>query len=582
METPGPFFMRTGREVGIVPAMLETTGSEGRAEARVATAQARLRAGDLHGAFAELKACLKAYPEDGAATAAMGRFLAEHGDAGTAAALLSRAMRMGRTEAARPLARLLAALRPEAWDSRLDEDLRLCLGEATVEAQTLARAVAQTLLLKEPEFDGSAETLEAMGRDPLWLTFLTRCLNVSPAMEARLDTVRTALLLTRGSGGGGRRDLLYALALSGFAAEYLTAAPEDLDSEGEEGLLLNALYRPLTEEEARALESEPPVAELLRRTVEEPAKERALSEALDRFTPGASDRVSAAVREQYERNPYPRWSTPPTPEPGSLGSVITALPGLNRGGFGGRTESLLVAGCGTGFEPIDLARRDPFLRITAMDLSRASLAYGARAAQGLGLSGIQFLQGDILALDQATEQFDVVVSTGVIHHMDRPDVGLARLARVLRPGGVIRLGLYSGRARAVVRLAHKLIRERGWRPVAEDIRAFRAHVLALSETEPLAALRQSEDFYSLSGCRDLVFHVREHRYTPTQLGDLLAAAEMRLIGFEAPPEALTRFREAFGDGADTLDLTLWDRLEQDHPEMFAGMYQFWAQKPDHT
>lgn len=571
--------MRGGPVVGIVPAMLWTTGSEESA-ARVAMAQARLRAGDLHGAFAELKACLKAYPEDGAATAAMGQFLAEHGDAGTAAALLSRAMRKGRTEAAPPLARLLAGLRPDAWDDRLDDDLRLCLREATVEPQTLARVAAQTLLLKQAEFDGTAETLEVMGRDPLWLSFLTRCLNVSPAMEARLDAMRDALVRTRDDEGEGRRALICALALNGFAAEYLAGPPAGLGDEEDESSLLLALYRALTEEEARALETEPPVAELLHRTIEEPGRERKLAETLNRFTSEAPDGVSAAVREQYERNPYPRWSAPPAPEPRPLIAVIAALPGLDRAAFGGRAQSLLVAGCGTGFEPIDLGRRDPSLRITAMDLSRASLAYGARVARDLGLGGIRFVQGDILALDQVTERFDVVVSTGVIHHMERPDVGLARLAGVMRPGGVIRLGLYSERARAVVRLAHQLIRERGWRPVDDDIRAFRAHVLALPETEPLAALRQSEDFYSLSGCRDLVFHVREHRYTPTRLGDLLASAELRLIGFEAPPEALTRCREAFGKGADTLDLMLWDRLERDHTEMFAGMYQFWAQKPD--
>lgn len=559
--------------------MLETTGSDGSAEARVATAQARLRAGDLHGAFAELKACLQAYPEDGAATAAMGRFLAEHGDAGTAAALLSRAMRMGRAEAAPPLARLLTGLKPDAWDDRLDEDLRFCLGEATVEAQTLARVAAQTLLLKQPEFDGTAETLEAMVRDPLWLIFLTRCLNVSPAMEARLDAIRQALARTQGDEGERRRALICALALNGFAAEYLAVPPAGLGDGEDESLLLTALYRPLTEKEAQALKAEPPVDELLRRTVDDPAGERALAEMLDRFTPEASDGVSAAVREQYEHNPYPRWSAPPAPEPRSLGAVIAALPGLDQAAFGGQAQSLLVAGCGTGFEPIDLARCDPSLRITAMDLSRASLAYGARVAWDLGLGGIRFVQGDILALDQVAERFDVVVSTGVIHHMDRPEAGLARLAGVLRRGGVVRLGLYSERARAVVRLAHQLIREKAWRPVDDDIRAFRAHVLTLPETEPLAALRQSEDFYSLSGCRDLVFHVKEHRYTPTQLGELLASAELRLIGFEAPPEALARFREAFGEGADALDLTLWDRLERDHPEMFAGMYQFWAQKP---
>jgi SAM-dependent methyltransferase len=559
--------------------MLGTMGPEGSAEARVATAQARLRVGDLHGAFTELKACLKAYPEEGTATAAMGRFLAEHGDAGTAAALLSRAMRMGRTEAAPPLARLLAGLGPDAWDDRLDEDLRLCLGEATVEAQTLAHVAAQTLLLKQPEFDGTAETLETTGRDTLWLTFLTRCLNVSSIMEARLEAMRDALVRTRGDDGEGRRTLICALALNGFAAEYLADPPAGQGGEDEESLLLTALYRRLTGNEARVLGTEPPVADLLHRTVEEPARERVLADALDRFTPEASDDVSAAVREQYERNPYPRWSAPPSPEHQSLGTVVAALQRLDLAAFGGKAQSLLVAGCGTGFEPIDLARRDPSLRITAMDLSRTSLAYGARVAGELGLDGIRFVQGDILALDQVTDLFDVVISTGVIHHMDRPEAGLARLADVLRPGGVVRLSLYSERARAVVRLAHQLIQERGWRPLDEDIRAFRAHVLTLPETNPLAALRRSEDFYSLSGCRDLVFHVREHRYTPTQLGDLLASAELKLIGFEAPPEALTRFREVFGDGGDTLDLTLWDRLERDHPEMFAGMYQFWAQKP---
>ena len=571
--------MRGGRESGIVPAMLETIGQAEDAEARLAAAQARLRAGDLHGAFAALKACLRTFPEDGAAMAAMGRFLADHGDAGTAAALLSRAMRVGRTEAAASLARLLAGLRPTAWDERLDEDLRLCLAEPTVEAQALAPATAETLLLKQPAFHATAETLEAMGRDPLWLAFLTRCLNVNPPMEARLNAVRDTLLRTRGAEGQGRRDLLCALAMNGFAAEYLAGPPPGLDGEDEEGLLLAALYRALTEEQARALKGGSTVAELSRRTVEAPARERMLARSVDRFTPEVSHGVSAAVREQYERNPYPRWSAPPAPEAQPLGVVVAALPRLDLAAFGGQAETVLVAGCGTGFEPIDLARRDPPLRITAMDLSRASLAYGARAARELGLDRIRFVQGDILTLDGVEERFDVIVSTGVIHHMDRPEAGLARLAGVLRPGGVIRLGLYSDKARTVVRRAHRLIRDKGWRAVDEDIRAFRAHVLALPDTDPLAALRDSEDFYSLSGCRDLAFHVREHRYTPMQLRDLLASARLELVGFDAPSTASARFREAFGPHADTLDLTLWDRLEHDHPEMFAGMYLLWAQKP---
>jgi SAM-dependent methyltransferase len=438
------------------------------------------------------------------------------------------------------------------------------LGEAAVDPQKLARVVARTLLLKTPDFDGSVEALEAIGRDPLWRGFLSRCLNLDAAMEARLNAVRAALVATDGTEGEGRAALLEALAVNGFAAEYLDAGPEGLT-----GRLAWLFRTPGLDEEVSG--------ELARRAVEQPKREGELAAGLECLTP-SDDAVSVAVRDQYEASPYPRWVAPPAPEARSLISCVKALPGLDREAFAGRPERVLVAGCGTGFEPIDLARTDPTLSITAMDLSRASLAHGMRVAEDLGLTQIRFVQGDILKLDQVQARFDVVTSTGVIHHMARPEDGLARLAGVLRPGGVVRLGLYSERARAVVRGAHDLIRERAWTPVEADIRAFRAHVLALPDGEPLAALRESADFYSLSGCRDLVFHVQEHRYTPPLLGELIAGADLRLVGFEASPEAKAAFATAFGR-ADPLDLDLWDRLETQNPTLFAGMYHLWAQRP---
>ena len=198
-------------------------------------------------------------------------------------------------------------------------------------------------------------------------------------------------------------------------------------------------------------------------------------------------------------------------------------------------------------------------------------------AETLGVDTIDFVQGDILDLNDQGP-FDVIVSTGVIHHMDRPEAGLQALAGVLAPTGVMRLGLYSERARALVRLAHEEIARLGLTASADDIRAFRRHVLDLPKAAPLAELAESEDFWSLSGCRDLLFHVREHRYTPPQLGELLASAGLTLIAFEAPPEAEQRFSQMFGAEADRLDLSLWDRLERDHPDLFAGMYHLWAQR----
>lgn len=501
-------------------------------------------------------------------------FLAEHGDEGTATALLSRAMRLDeapRARVASALSRLLAGLSPKVWHRQLDADLCACLAEPSVDPQGLASVAAATLLAKQPLFDGAAATLEAMGRDPLWLAFLSGCLNVSPAMEARLNAVRAALVSASDIDGEGCRALICALALSGFASEY--AAPL-LEAPGDRALL----FRPPSVAEALALGDGAMQALLRRRAVEEPAREHILAQGAPALTPDDADSVSKAVRAQYEANPYPRWTAPPAPAPRAMRDVITGLPGLDRQGFGGRVDTVLVAGCGTGFEPIDMARMDPSLAITAVDLSLSSLAHGMRIAQDLDLHTVKFVRGDILALDRIADRFDLITSTGVIHHMARPDDGLGQLVKVLRPGGVVRLGLYSERARALVRAAHDLIRERGWTTADADIRAFRAHLLALADTAPLAALRHSADFYSLSGCRDLVFHVQEHRYTPPQLGELVVGAGLRLIGLDAPPEASKAFERAFG-ASDPLDMALWDRLESRQPTMFAGMYHLWAQKP---
>ncbi len=545
------------------------------AGALLAQAEGRLADGDLHGAFAAYKACLKAAPDFAPGLAGMGLFLAEHGDPGTAAQLLSQAMAEGdaavRLRVAPAFARLLEGLKPSVWDPALDRDLLVCLSSPTVDPQPLARVTAETLLLKQARFDGTAAMLEAMGRDPLWLALLSRCVNVSAAMEMRLDAVRTAVVEAAGAFESPVGDLVAALGISGFASEYVA------EVQATDGAVA-MLFRSPTLSEATALGEGELKAQLIRRAIDEPARERTLAQSVRALTPDGVDAVSEAVKGQYEANPYPRWSAPPAPTPRRLSDAIAALPNLDGKAFAGRAETVLVAGCGTGFEPIDMARMDPSLAITAMDLSRASLAHGMRVAEDLGLTRVQFVQGDILALDKVRARFDVVTSTGVLHHMARPEDGLARLAGVLRPGGVVRLGLYSERARAVVRAAHQLIRARGWTPVEADIRAFRAHVLALPDGEPLAALKESADFYSLSGCRDLVFHVQEHRYTPPQLGELIEGAGLRLVGFEASPEARAAFAAAFGS-ADTLDLGLWDRLEARRPELFAGMYHFWAQKP---
>ena len=83
------------------------------------------------------------------------------------------------------------------------------------------------------------------------------------------------------------------------------------------------------------------------------------------------DDVSAAVRSQYEANPYPRWlrverDVAPTSVAGFLRSLF---PAANLAGIPDAPARILVAGCGTGRHPIGTARRFPDSSVLAVDLS---------------------------------------------------------------------------------------------------------------------------------------------------------------------------------------------------------------------
>ena len=53
------------------------------------------------------------------------------------------------------------------------------------------------------------------------------------------------------------------------------------------------------------------------------------------------------------------------------------------------------------------------------------------------------MQADILNLDQLNQDFDIIESSGVLHHMDEPLIGWKSLTDILKPGGLMNIGLYS-------------------------------------------------------------------------------------------------------------------------------------------
>ena len=82
---------------------------------------------------------------------------------------------------------------------------------------------------------------------------------------------------------------------------------------------------------------------------------------------------------------------------------------------------------------------------------------------------------------------------------------------------------------------------------------------------------------NMSGCRDLIFHVQEHRFTLPRIASVLAELDLDFVGFEWPDDdAPARYRARFPDDRALSDLAHWHEFELARPDTFVLMYQFWV------
>lgn len=503
------------------------------------------------------------------------------------------------------------------------------LSEAWIAPEDLMRQCASQLML-DPDFSGPAERIELIApgaetallnpdvakvtADPLLRAMLAAAIVPDRSLDRLLTALRRLLLHARAEpdalaarGSDGLLPFAVLLANQCFLTDYAyISSPEEeriadklaarVDSActssgpiSMSDVAALASYRALNSLDCAQTMLDrtwPPALEpVVCRQLREPLKERELRQTISRITP-IVDETSNAVRAQYEENPFPRWvkaqastqprtlfdwihNAVPVPPPSSAAYRNPATP-----------LSVLVAGCGTGMETIASAGRFTNSQVLAVDLSLASLAYAMRKTSEAGLKNVAFAQADILELEGLGRQFDVVECAGVLHHLADPLAGWRVLGRLTKPGGYMLMALYSKSGRRDLDPARAFIAERGYGTTAEELRRFRADVLALPNDHPvrLLALRR-DDFYNLSMLRDLVFHVQERRFTIQEISAALNELGLEFCGFALDPETNLQFRERFNSGANFTSLAAWETFETEYPDTFSAMYHFVVRKP---
>jgi ubiquinone/menaquinone biosynthesis C-methylase UbiE/uncharacterized protein YbaR (Trm112 family) len=175
------------------------------------------------------------------------------------------------------------------------------------------------------------------------------------------------------------------------------------------------------------------------------------------WSPGRQD-VTDAVKAFYEETPFPNYD--------EFDSVSSLIRKARLGRFAKLLDDqvppgarILECGCGTGQlgNFLSIANRSVF----ATDICVNSLELGQEFKEKNGLERVRFLQMNFFRPCFRPETFDLAIASGVLHHSSDPRLAFETIARLVRPGGFILVGLYHRYGRLITDLRRLVFRYTG-------------------------------------------------------------------------------------------------------------------------
>jgi len=220
----------------------------------------------------------------------------------------------------------------------------------------------------------------------------------------------------------------------------------------------------------RKLSEEPAYRDLIDVTVREPIDEKSIAEHVEEVAPVA-DAVSLLVRQQYEENPYP------------AGRPRERRRRLTRRGEARARKEHSRCPAAVRVERRSTRRSSSRPRVwTAIDLSRASLAYATRKAAELRVANVFFRQPTFSTLRGSGRASTSSSPPASCITCETPSPGLRALLAVLAPGGALKIALTARLRARPSRRPREWARRTGFVPTPQGIRHFRAAVSGAPRT----------------------------------------------------------------------------------------------------
>ncbi|MEX0669905.1 MAG: class I SAM-dependent methyltransferase [Pirellulales bacterium] len=185
---------------------------------------------------------------------------------------------------------------------------------------------------------------------------------------------------------------------------------------------------------------------------------------------------------------------------------------------------ILIAGCGTNQAAV-FAYTNPGASVVAIDVSQPSLDHHRHLKHKYGMKNLELHLLPIEEVGTLQRDFDLIVSTGVLHHMAVPQSGIKALAGCLRPDGVMALMLYARYGRIGVEMLQGLFRDLGLRQDETSVTMVKEAMATLPQDHPVKSyLAVAPDLAFDAGLVDTFLHGRDRSYTVDDCLDLVASA----------------------------------------------------------
>ena len=244
---------------------------------------------------------------------------------------------------------------------------------------------------------------------------------------------------------------------------------------------------------------------------------------------------------------------------------------------------ILVVGCGPN-QAANIAYRNPKAQVLGVDVSAAALNHELLLKGKYALDNLDVQAIAIDRLDELDQEFDLIVATGVVHHLADPVAALAQISRRLAPHGVLCVMVYGRYFRAGVYMLQELFRRIGLTQSPEDVAVVRQTLTHIQPDHLVRNyMRAVQDLGSDAGIVDTFLHTSDQAFTVEGCLDLVEQAGLRFQGWQEnhyyyPNGQMPADQPLFKRLQALPERALWAAMELHHGG--AGRHDFFCCRTD--